>query len=65
MFYFVYGDTPLPLKYEELMEKIKKSNPSIPMKVYDASQNEEDNFLESISINSMFAPKELVVLKRA
>ncbi|MGL5279878.1 MAG: hypothetical protein ACRC8M_12515 [Cetobacterium sp.] len=65
MFYFVYGDTPLPLKYEELMEKIKKSNPNIPMKVYDASQGEEENFLESISINSMFVPKELIVLKRA
>lgn len=65
MFYFIYGDTPLPLKYEELMEKIKKSNPNIPVKVYDVSQGEEESFLESISINSMFVPKELIVLKRA
>lgn len=65
MFYFIYGDTPLPLKYEELMEKIKKSNPNIPVKIYDASQNEEESFLEGISINSMFVPKELLILKRA
>ena len=65
MFYFIYGDIPLPLKYEELLEKIKKSNPNIPTKIYDASQGEEENFLESISINSMFASKELLVLKRA
>ncbi|MGL5962646.1 MAG: hypothetical protein ACRCZ0_11960 [Cetobacterium sp.] len=65
MFYFIYGDTPLPLKYEELMTKIKESNPHIPIKIYDASQGEDENFLESISINSMFVEKELIVLKRA
>ncbi|MGL5088357.1 MAG: hypothetical protein ACRC6Z_02725 [Cetobacterium sp.] len=65
MFYFVYGDTPLPLKYEELMEKIKKSNPYIPVKIFDASQGEDENFMESISINSMFVEKELIVLKRS
>ncbi|WP_047395060.1 hypothetical protein [Cetobacterium sp. ZOR0034] len=65
MFYFIYGDTPLPLKYEELVEKIKKSNPHIPIKIYDASQGEEEQFLESISINSMFVAKEMIVLKRA
>lgn len=65
MFYFIYGDTPLPLKYEEVIDKIKKSNPNIPTKIYDASQGEEENFLESISINSMFVLKELIVFKRA
>lgn len=65
MFYFIYGDIPLPLKYEELVEKIKKSNPNITTKIYDASQGEEENFLESISINSMFSLKELLVLRRA
>ena len=65
MFYFIYGDTPLPLKYEEVIDKIKKSNPNIPTKIHDASQGEEENFLESISINSMFVPKELIVFKRA
>ena len=65
MFYFIYGDTPLPLKYEELVEKIKKSFPSIPVKIFDASQGEEEDFLGSISINSMFVAKELIVLKRA
>ncbi|MGL4999148.1 MAG: hypothetical protein ACRC5W_09780 [Cetobacterium sp.] len=65
MFYFIYGDTPLPLKYEELMEKIKKSNPCIPVKIFDASQGEDEKFMESISINSMFVEKELIVLKRS
>lgn len=64
MFYFIYGDTPLPLKYEELQNEIKKNNINIPIKIYDASLGEEDKFLESLSINSMFDPKELIVLKR-
>ena len=64
MFYFMYGDTPLLLKYEELVKKIKKENPGIPVKIYDASQGEEENFLEAISINSMFSSKELIILKR-
>lgn len=65
MFYFLYGDTPLPLKYEELINKIKKENKDIPMKIYDASQKEEESFLEAISTNSMFSPKELIILKRS
>lgn len=65
MFYFIYGDKPLLLKYEEVIKEIKKNNENIPMKVYDASQGEEENFLEGISTNSIFSPKELLVLKRS
>lgn len=65
MFYFIYGDTPLPLKYEELIKKIQKENPNIPTQIYDASSGEEQLFLQSISTNSMFIDKELIVLKRA
>lgn len=64
MFYFIYGDIPLPLKYDEVIDKIKKENPDAPIQIFDASQKEENNFLEAISINSMFSEKEIIVLKR-
>lgn len=64
MFYFIYGDTPLFLKYEEILKDIKKREGELPTKVYDVSQGEEEDFLEAISINSMFYSKELIILKR-
>lgn len=66
MFYFIYGDTPLPLKVEEQLREIKNENTDIPIKYFDGSQGEdEEKFLESVSTNSMFSPKELLVLRRA
>lgn len=64
MFYFIYGDTPLLLKYEEVLKEIKTKEGELPTKIYDISQGEEESFLQSISINSMFSPKELIILKR-
>lgn len=64
MFYFIYGDTPLPLKYDKIVSEVKAKNPSAPFQVFDASQKEENNFLEAISINSMFSEKEIIILKR-
>lgn len=64
MFYFIYGDSPLPLKSDELIDKLKKENEGIPVKYFDASQGEEEQLLEGISINSMFSPKEMFILKR-
>ena len=65
MFYFLYGDTLLPLKYDELLKEIKEKTPNITVKIFDISQNEEEKFIEALSINSMFVEKELIVLKRA
>lgn len=65
MFCFMYGDIPILLRYEEKIEEIKRLNPEIPMKIFDASQGEGEFFLEAISVNSMFSSKELIVLKRA
>lgn len=66
MIYFLHGDTaPLQLKYEGILDKIKSNNPSIPEKVFDASLDEVTLFFDSVSTNSIFSPKELIILKRA
>lgn len=66
MIYFLHGDTaPLQIKYGEIIDKIKSNNPSIPEKIFDASLDEVTLFFDSISTNSIFSPKELIVLKRA
>lgn len=65
MIYFLHGDTaPLQIKYEEIIDKIKSNNPSIPEKIFDASLDEVTLFFDSISTNSIFSPKELIILKR-
>ncbi len=64
MLYFLYGDIPLELKYNELIKKIREDNPGIAEKYYDAGLKEEEGFLQSLSINSMFGGTELLVLKR-
>lgn len=65
MIYFLHGDTaPLQIKYEEVISKIRNSNPSIPEKIFDASLDEITQFFDSVSTNSIFSPKELIVLKR-
>ena len=66
MLYFLHGDTsPLQIKYEELLNKIRTEFPKIPEKYFDASQKEEEQFFQTVSTNSIFSPKELIVLKRA
>lgn len=66
MIYFLHGDTaPLQIKYGEIIDKIKSNNPSIPEKIFDASLDEVTLFFDSISTNSIFSPKELIILKRA
>lgn len=66
MIYFLHGDTaPLQIKYGEIIDKIKSNNPSIPEKIFDAFLDEVTLFFDSISTNSIFSPKELIILKRA
>lgn len=66
MIYFLHGDTaPLQLKYEEILTTIKGNNPNIPEKIFDASLDEITLFFDSVSTNSIFSQKELIVLKRA
>jgi DNA polymerase-3 subunit delta len=64
LLYFIYGDKPLELKYEDLKKDIIKKDPGIVPRYFDVSQKEEEGFLQAISINSMFGGRELLVLKR-
>ena len=65
MNYLIVGDFSTELAYGELMEKIIGKTPNIIQKIFDAGLKEEELFFQSISINSMFEGKELIVLKRA
>lgn len=65
MLYFVYGDgTPLYLKIDEMLQDIEKKNSGIQKKTFDFSIGEIENFIESVSQNSMFDPKERLLVKR-
>ena len=64
MIYFLYGDVPLQLKYDELLEKIRKENPNIPEQYFDVTQDESDAIFQALSTNSMFIPKSLIIIKR-
>ena len=64
MVYFLYGDIPLQLKYDELIKKIKDENPNITEQYFDISQDETDEIFQALSTNSIFIPKSLIVVKR-
>lgn len=65
MIYTIVGDQLREIEYDNIIKKIKSSFPNIQEKIYDAAQGEGDLFLSSIQSNSMFANKELLILKRA
>jgi DNA polymerase-3 subunit delta len=65
MNYLIVGDSSTELIYSDLIDKITKETPNITTKIFDSSLKEEDLFFQSISINSMFGGKELIILKRA
>ena len=65
MFYLLVGDKSRELEYTKIINRIKHENPGISEKYFDATQKEDEGFLQAISTNSMFSPRELVVLKRA
>ena len=64
MVYFLYGDIPLQLKYDELIKKIKEENTGIPEQYFDVTQDETDSIFQALSTNSMFIPKSLIIIKR-
>ena len=63
MVYFLYGDIPLQLKYDEL-KKIKEENQNIPEQYFDITQDETDDIFQALSTNSMFMSKSLIVIRR-
>jgi|AYRG01.1.fsa_nt_gi DNA polymerase-3 subunit delta len=65
MNYLIIGDSTTELVYQDLLNKLTLETPNIVQKQFDASLKEEELFFQSISINSMFGGKELLVLKRA
>jgi len=65
MNYLILGGSSSQLAYRDLVKKITTETPNILIKTFDASLKEEDLFFQSISINSMFGGKELIILKRA
>jgi len=66
MIQFIYGDSaPLQIKYQEIVNTVKGNNYGIVEKYFDGSQKEdEEKFYETISTNSIFSPKELIIFKR-
>lgn len=65
MVYTIVGDNSRELEYDKILKKIRESNPNITEKIFDASQNEQEAFIASAQVNSMFGGKELLILKRA
>lgn len=64
LIYFLYGDIPLQLKYDELIGKIREENPNIPEQYFDVTQDEIDDIFQALSTNSMFITKTLIAIKR-
>lgn len=64
MIYFLYGDIPLQLKYDELIKKIREENPNIPEQYFDVTQDETDDIFQALSTNSMFISKSLIIIRR-
>lgn len=65
MIYFICGNESRELKYLNVIEGIKKANINIEEYFFDVELKEESNFLEKVSINSIFSSNELIVLKRS
>ncbi len=65
MLYFICGDgVAFQLKSEEFLKDLRKKNHGIGEKHFDFSQDEIDSFLQKVSQNSMFASKEILIVKR-
>lgn len=65
MNYLIIGDSTTELVYKDLTNKLTVETPNILQKTFDAGLKEESLFFQSISINSMFGGKEVLILKRA
>ena len=62
MIYLICGDDTRRIEYRKIKKNLEENS---IVKIFDGAIEEEYNkFLESISINSLFASKELLILKR-
>lgn len=65
MLYFIYGDSEKEIEAEKIIKTAKEANPGIMETIFDFGQKEAEGFLERVRQNSMFAPKELIIGRRA
>ena len=66
MFYFLYGNSPIiEFETEKITEEILEKYPNIMPKFFDCSLKEEDEFLSTLQINSIFKTVDFLVLKRS
>lgn len=62
MIYLICGDDTRRIEYKRIKESLEKDS---TVKIFDGALEEEySKFLDSISINSLFSTKELLILKR-
>lgn len=66
MFYFLYGNSPIiEFETEKITEEILEKYPNIMPKFFDCSLKEEDEFLSTLQVNSIFKTVDFLVLKRS
>ena len=66
MIYFIYGNSPtIEFETEKITSEISKQLEGISPVFFDCSQKEEENFIETIQVNSIFSTTDFLILKRA
>ncbi|NLK62963.1 MAG: hypothetical protein GX287_05845 [Fusobacteria bacterium] len=65
MIYFIYGSIEKEIDLQKNINSIIKKNPNIKVQYFDANNGEEQDFMNSVSFNSIFGGKQLLILKRA
>ena len=66
MIYFIYGNSPtIEFETEKITSEISKQLEGISPIFFDCSQKEEENFIETIQVNSIFSTTDFLILKRA
>lgn len=65
MVYTIVGDSSRLIEFDKTLEKIRKENPGIQEKIFDASLGEQESFIANTQVFSMFGGKELLILKRS
>ncbi len=64
MVYTIVGDSSRLIEFDKTLKKIREKNLGINEKIFDASLGEQESFIENAQVFSMFASKELLILKR-
>lgn len=66
MFYFLYGNSPtIEFETEKIIKEILEKHSNITPKFFDCFLKEEDEFINSLQVNSIFKTIDFLILKRA